>query len=104
MSRDRAWFVNVFCGGEDPGIGGDEEVWDFTANYQQYDTLAVVAAVPRLREEFFDPIEVTIGDQEHEIIGLTSERNGIRDADELRDYVVGVECFALSEAVQAEAV
>ena len=54
---DRKWFISTFCGGED-----DESrccvdtAWDLVTGFMQYDTLALLAAVPVVREKHFDPV------------------------------------------------
>ena len=53
---DRTWFLNTFCSGVD-GVdaesghvrSGVDPVWDLVASFNQYDTLALFAAVPALR-------------------------------------------------------
>jgi len=53
---DREWFINTFCGGNnDPTRSGEDSVWDLVTGFMQYDTLALLASVPRLREALFDP-------------------------------------------------
>lgn len=55
----RRWFVDTFCGGKEPRPGrssGADSVWDAVTGFLQYDTLALVASVPVLREAYFDPI------------------------------------------------
>mmetsp|Transcript_121060 Transcript_121060/g.342533 ORF Transcript_121060/g.342533 Transcript_121060/m.342533 type:complete len:781 (+) Transcript_121060:112-2454(+) len=57
---DRNWFLNTFCGGEDePGRTGTQPVWDLVDGFMQYDTMALFAAVPSLREKFYAPVTVT---------------------------------------------
>eukprot|EP00985_Skeletonema_marinoi_P023994 scaffold16348_cov126-Skeletonema_marinoi.AAC.1 len=54
---DRKWFIDTFCGGDD-----DESrccadtAWDLVTGFMQYDTLALLAAVPVVREKHFDPV------------------------------------------------
>ena len=96
VSRNRQWFVNVFCDGVDPGVGPDDDVWGFTAKYNQYDTLAVIAAVPELRYRFFNHVAVNVKDTDHLVIGLTKSQNGIQDGQELCRFVSDLQVAALS--------
>jgi len=53
---DRKWFINTFCGGrDDPARGSEQPVWDLVDGFMQYDTLALLAAVPSIREKYFQP-------------------------------------------------
>lgn len=72
MSRNREWFVNVFCNKQDPGIGPETEIWPFVDKYNQYDPMTVVAALPELREYFFNPIRVVVGHNPSDYWPLTS--------------------------------
>ena len=54
---DRAWFIDTFCGGDDDESRCCEETaWDLVTGFMQYDTLALLAAVPTVREKHFDPV------------------------------------------------
>ena len=56
---DRTWFAATFCGGrhEVAVREGSDSVWDLVEGFAQYDTMAVLAAVPALRARFFtDPL------------------------------------------------
>ena len=53
---DRKWFINTFCGGEDdPSRCSADTAWDLVTGFMQYDTITLFAAVPAVRELFFDP-------------------------------------------------
>ncbi len=95
LSRDRAWFIQVFCGGVDPGVGYDDEIWPFVGTYNQYDSLAVIAAVPELRDHFFDPLTVEINGTTHRVIGLSSEMTAVKNKEDLIDFVAQMELAAL---------
>mmetsp|Transcript_1402 Transcript_1402/g.2542 ORF Transcript_1402/g.2542 Transcript_1402/m.2542 type:complete len:645 (-) Transcript_1402:205-2139(-) len=54
---DRKWFTETFCGGkDDPSRGSDDSLWDLVTGFMQYDTLALLAAIPSVREMYFDPV------------------------------------------------
>eukprot|EP01043_Picozoa_sp_COSAG02_P049050 COSAG02_NODE_4888_length_4861_cov_5.325283_6_plen_634_part_00 len=93
---DRSWFLSTFCEGSD-GIdastghkrSGADPVWDLVASFNQYDTVAILAAVPELREKFFDPSSYRVAasalaaagpkDATHLVIGTTKEITGVKD-------------------------
>lgn len=54
---DRKWFINTFCGGDDDETRCcADTAWDLVTGFMQYDTLALLAAVPVVREKHFDPV------------------------------------------------
>ena len=56
---DRKWFIKTFCGGgDDPERTGTDTVWDLVKCFQQYDSVALLAAIPALRERYFTPRRV----------------------------------------------
>ena len=55
MRCDKKWFANTFCGGEGEDRDGDEPIWDLIKTFNMYDSVALLAAVPLLRERFFKP-------------------------------------------------
>jgi inosine-uridine nucleoside N-ribohydrolase len=82
--RDREWFVNVFCNGQDPNeIQGNDDIVPFMGNVNLYDPLNLVAAVPILQEEFFRPTKVGI----HNVIGLSKQNNGIIEGSGLGEFM-----------------
>lgn len=95
VSRDRAWFVQTFCDGTDPYIGNDGDIWPFMGRFQLYDPMNVVAAIPTLRERFYEPIEVVVKDTTHRVIGLTKARHGVKDVEGLRSFFIETEVVAL---------
>ena len=52
---DSEWFSTTFCNGGAAGRTAKEPVWDVVSSFQMYDSMAVVAAVPKLRKRFFTP-------------------------------------------------
>jgi len=53
---DRKWFINTFCGGDDdPSRCSADTAWDLVTGFMQYDTLALLAAIPAVRASLFDP-------------------------------------------------
>lgn len=57
---DRGWFIKTFCGNrDDPSRSGGDTVWDLVDGFMQYDTIALLASVPSLREQYFLPKRVS---------------------------------------------
>ena len=94
--RNRGWFVKVFCGGKDPGIGDGEDIWPFVGAFNLYDPVNLVAAIPSLREEYFAPDLVEVKGVGHLVIGVSSGRHGLKDVDGLRRFLVETEVSGLS--------
>jgi len=57
---DRRWFIDTFCcGGNDddiPSRMGEDSIWDAVTGFMQYDTIALLASIPGVREVLFDPM------------------------------------------------
>jgi hypothetical protein len=103
----REWFLNTFCKGKSlPEGSADEDVWNIVATFNMYDTLALVASVPELREIYFDCLLVPSypggGDEEemssshkgrkkkvvHSVIGVGAQEHGIKDKVSLQKFMV----------------
>lgn len=53
---NRKWFIDTFCGGDDDESRCcDDTAWDLVTGFMQYDTIALLAAIPGVRERYFDP-------------------------------------------------
>lgn len=77
-NRDRQWFTNVFCSGEVPAnISGDDDIVPFLGKFNLYDPINVLAAIPQLREQLFNPVRVDVQGTTHRIIGLNEQLNGV---------------------------
>eukprot|EP00931_Biecheleriopsis_adriatica_P084605 TRINITY_DN5850_c0_g1_i1.p1 TRINITY_DN5850_c0_g1~~TRINITY_DN5850_c0_g1_i1.p1 ORF type:complete len:778 (+),score=102.73 TRINITY_DN5850_c0_g1_i1:47-2335(+) len=80
---DRSWFINTFCGGnDDPERTSADPVWDLVDGFMQYDSLALFAAVPSLRAEFFTPVSVSVGGTEHLVIGVAQDKPNLQEPKE----------------------
>lgn len=89
---NKEWFCNTFCGGKGKDRTGSDSIWDCIVSFNLYDPMTLVAAVPELRNRFFDPTVVTIEVDkvkvEHLIIGVCPEVHGVKDAKGLAEYMV----------------
>ena len=53
---DRTWFINTFCGGvDDSSRCTAGSAWELVTGFMQYDTMALLAAIPVMREKYFTP-------------------------------------------------
>ena len=95
---DRAWFIETFCAGNDPGEG---PIWPRLTGYQQYDPLTVLAAVPTLSDWYFSPTEITVHGVTHSIIGVSKENYGVSRSEHssIADFMVDMEVAALRAAI-----
>jgi len=70
---DRKWFIDTFCGGDDDETRCcADTAWDLVTGFMQYDTLALLAAVPIVREKHFDP--VVLPPLEHSVVRNKTRR------------------------------
>merc|ERR1740130_444330 len=54
-------------------------MWDLVSKFNMYDPLALLAAIPARRKQFFEAkTYVGIKGTVHEVIGLNAEQNGVR--------------------------
>mmetsp|Transcript_9613 Transcript_9613/g.22742 ORF Transcript_9613/g.22742 Transcript_9613/m.22742 type:complete len:1168 (+) Transcript_9613:336-3839(+) len=79
---DAAWFSDTFCGGHIPSMEKHETIWDHVTNFKMYDTLALIAAVPSLRETYFDCVPKLVRGVEHLVCGASAERPGLKPGKE----------------------
>ncbi len=85
---DKVWFCNTFCGGEGKDRTGEDSIWDLIQSFNLYDPMTLIAAVPELRERFYDPTVVKVGETEHLIIGVCDAISGVKDPEALADYML----------------
>jgi hypothetical protein len=84
---DKEWFCNTFCAGKGKDRTGADSIWDQIVSFNLYDPMTLVAAIPELRKQFFDPVAVKVGQVEHLIIGVSKTVSGVKDAKALADYM-----------------
>lgn len=96
--RDRQWFINVFCDAKNPGIPDGSDIWPHVAGFNLYDPTNLYAAIPSIRDRFFEPTLVDVGGTQHMVIGLSPDRHGVKDIDGLRQFMIETEVSALRNA------
>ena len=52
---NKAWYCKTFLKGNGMDRGGDDSIWDLVEQFNMYDVLALVYAVPSLAWRFFNP-------------------------------------------------
>ena len=57
--------------------------------------MTIIAALPELRNRFFEPIEVVVDDILHRIIGLTPQTHGIKNKTDIITFMSEIEIAAL---------
>jgi inosine-uridine nucleoside N-ribohydrolase len=91
--RDATWFGSTFCNGVVPPISANDDVAPFIKWITLYDPLNTIAAIPSLVDRYFRPYILEAVSRRgqsgrptvnHQIIGLTPQDHGIRDAHGLR--------------------
>jgi len=98
---NREWFINTFCGGDDdPTRTGDDTAWDMVTGFMQYDTVALLASVPAIRAEAFNPLVLppltnaprrpNRAPAHRVVIGRTAEDHGVVDPPKLINEVLNV--------------
>jgi inosine-uridine nucleoside N-ribohydrolase len=89
ISRDRAWFVKIFCGGIDPNIPDDGDIIPFIKSHTLpvYDAINLIAAVETLMNRFMTPKVAEVNGVPFSIVGWSQEENGIKDSVRLVKYM-----------------
>lgn len=85
---NKEWFCNTFCGGQGKDRTGADSIWDLIQSFNLYDPMTLIAAVPELRERFYEPTVVKVGETEHLVIGVCDAVPGVKDADALARYML----------------
>merc|ERR1712032_599723 len=76
---DVAWFKNTFCSGN-PEVetrGANDPVWDLVKSFNMYDSMALIAAIPIIRDNIFSPVTHDYKGTHHYIIGASKTENGV---------------------------
>lgn len=82
--------------------GAGDPIWDLVKSFNMYDTLALIAAVPLLRDLLFDPVAVDVpatrgggNGASHLLIGVSKENDGFASPE------AKAECASLLRAAYA---
>ena len=97
MNRD--FFINAILKGQGSDRAADEPIYDLLTSVPTYDVLAVAAAVPDLKDKFFQPSIFNIGDVPIEIIGVNPSVSGLKDSSALVEKLVNMTTEVLSNKI-----
>lgn len=97
---DKEWFCNTFCAGQGKDRTGEQSIWDLVQSFNLYDPMTLIAAIPELRERFYDPVKVKVAETEHLLIGVSKALHGVKDAAALATYMSERCILALSESAK----
>lgn len=82
---DVPWFQNTFCGGAT--IEG-ASCWPYIQTFNMYDPLALIVAVPALRERFFESKKKTHKNVTHQVLGASKDLHGVREPPALHHFML----------------
>jgi hypothetical protein len=95
---DKEWFKQTFCAGSEEvdKRGFDDSIWDLVECFNMYDTFALLACIPCLSTEMFQPARYTVLGVEHLAMGVSDEQTGLCAVEEAEvllkaGYLVGVD-------------
>jgi inosine-uridine nucleoside N-ribohydrolase len=77
--RDREWFINTFCGGQDTLQTSDDDIWPSIQHFLPYDYLATVAIVPEYFNRYFTPTIVEVNGVQHMIVDNVKEPEELKN-------------------------
>merc|ERR1719188_250376 len=88
---NKQWFCQVFLGGQGLEREGGDSIWDLATIFQPYDCVALLGALPGVRDRYLDPIALRVhglhGTTIHEVMGLNASIHGVRDPAALRSWM-----------------
>jgi len=84
---DKTWFINTFAGGKGADRNGQDSIWDLIQSFFLYDPMTLVAALDDKKAEFYEPTIVTVGGVNHEVIGVSKNKRGVKDGTACALYI-----------------
>lgn len=99
---NRAWFSSMFLGGQGQDLSGSDSIWSLVQTFMLYDPMTLIAAVPVLREYFYQPCVVEVGGTEHHVIGVSAKRHGVNDPAMLATYLADALVSSLEYGMQSQ--
>lgn len=92
---NKQWFQDTFCSGRE--VNPSQSIWEQIDTLSLYDPVALLAAIPQCREAYFTPVDITVNQTTHQIIGLNQQYSGVKDPTALKEYLQANLLSALSE-------
>jgi hypothetical protein len=96
---DEQWFSDSFCFGEP--INENEPIYPQVKQVLAYDELAAIAASPKRFKVLFDPLEIAINHTKHRVIGVSKEKNGLKNPDAAKRFLEECLVTGLQESLQS---
>lgn len=81
------WFRKQFLGGQGEGLDAKDEIWSLVKHFMLYDPLTLIAAIPELRERFFDPAVIEVNGTALTVIGVDANNHNVRNPKELVQFL-----------------
>lgn len=97
---NKAWFLKAFCGDEGHDRNGSDSIWDLIQTFMLYDPLTLLAAMPGLREFFFQPYVHEAEGVENLVIGVSPNRHCVSRIEELTAYLSSILVESLAMSLQ----
>ena len=97
---NKPWYCKTFLKGAGEDRRGDESIWDLVQQFNFYDVLALVYAVPHLSWRFFEPTALgraASGAEAARVVGLGPKDPGVKAPARLREFIF----TGLMDALQA---
>mmetsp|Transcript_62693 Transcript_62693/g.176791 ORF Transcript_62693/g.176791 Transcript_62693/m.176791 type:complete len:836 (-) Transcript_62693:168-2675(-) len=83
---DRQWFIKAFCNNKAPE--NEEDIWSAISHFTMYSAMAVLLAVPAVRQTVTEGTEIKVRSVTHSILGLSTETSGVKDLIGLHSLLV----------------
>lgn len=97
---NRELFLKTFCGGKGQERLATDAIIDLVTDAVVADPMALLAAVPDLRDKFYAPNVVTVAGVDHRIIGISAAAHCVKD----REGLIAFMQKNLTEALAPEVV
>ena len=83
----KAWYMKTFLGGQGEERTGTDSIWDLVQQFNMYDPMALILAVPPLAWIFFNH-ECPSDSALLRVVGVTAEKSGVKRASVLRNFMM----------------
>ena len=84
---NKQWFCQTFCGGDGLDRQLSDSIWDLVKTFQLYDPMTLIAAIPELSQRFYQPTIVEVRGTEHQLIGISKAKNGVKNPKKLSRFL-----------------
>ncbi|KAL1520297.1 hypothetical protein AB1Y20_021889 [Prymnesium parvum] len=88
----KEWYTKTFLGGRGSERSASDSIWDLVVQFNMYDPMALLLAVPPLAWVFFDDSSsrsrINQSSLQLRVIGTSPEHTGIKHSQTLRDFLM----------------